>query len=94
METKFELHEEIYCVYCGEYYKADVLSVRKNSDSEIYEVQLINYSNSSCLSKTKILEYGADEIFSTIEELITAVRSDHETYMSKMHIRFKKRYDV
>lgn len=88
METKFKLHEEVYCVYCGEFYKADILSVKINSDSEIYEVELINYNSTN----TKILEYEKDEIFSTTKELITAIRSEHEKYISNMYIKFKNRY--
>lgn len=92
MKTKFELHEEVYCVYCGEFYKADILSINIDSVSETYEVQLINYSSSSCLVNTKILECKKDEIFRTIKELITAIRSEHEEYISKAYTEFKKRY--
>lgn len=93
METKFDIHEEIYCVYCGEIYKADILSIKIDSDCEKYEVQLINYSDSSCLSRTKILEYEEDEIFPTIKELLSAISKEHEEYISNIKNNFVKRYD-
>lgn len=95
METKFDIHEEVLCVYCGDIYKGDILSVKKDSDSETYEVQIIQDHNPfSCDSPTKIIEYEEDEIFSTIDELTSAIRKEHKERTSKMYDRFKKRYNI
>lgn len=95
METKFEIHEEVLCVYCGEIYKGDILSVKKDSDSETYEVQIVQDINPlSCDSPTKIIQYEEDEIFSTIDELISAIRKEHEEKISYQKKRFAERYNI
>lgn len=95
METKFDIHEEVLCVYCGEAYKGDILSVKKDSDSEIYEVQIVqDFNPFSCDSPTKIIEYEEDEIFSTIDELISAIRKEQEEKIAYLKKGFAKRYNV
>jgi hypothetical protein len=95
METRFDIHEEVLCVYCGDIYKGDILSVKKDSDSETYEVQIVQDINPfSRASPTKIIEYEEDEIFSTIDELQKAIRKECEERISKMYNRFEKRYNI
>jgi hypothetical protein len=95
METKFEIHEEVLCMYCGQIYKGDILSVKKDSDSETYEVQIIqDYNPFSCDSPTKIIEYEEDEIYSTIDELISAIREENEKRISYLKKGFAERYNV
>lgn len=88
METKFNLHEEVYCVYCDEIYKADVLSINIDAVNENYEIRLVNYSSES----TKIIEYEKDRIFSTKGEIISALIKKQEKYIYNIKSNFVKRY--